>query len=162
MYQVLNTSGAAADASNRRESVDCVFAGMRCNPFPLPAARPSHAVRETAECSADHTSIHCKWTSILVINTSRLPTSSARSPRHLSRSPFALFRPVFFSGHCGYRLPPPALRPPVRFISRSADRFPSHPPPIRQLACGGTSVIFSRPPTPPLASCAGFRLRICM
>lgn len=33
-----------------------------------------------AWCNTDHTSIHCKWTSILVINTSRLSLGSLSSP----------------------------------------------------------------------------------
>ena len=31
-------------------------------------------------CNTDHTSIHCKWTSILVINTSRLSSLQFSSP----------------------------------------------------------------------------------
>lgn len=41
-------------------------------------------VNPCAWCNADHTSIHCKWTSILVINTSRLSSlyGSHPDPHH--------------------------------------------------------------------------------
>lgn len=55
-----------------------------------------------AWCNTDHTSIHCKWTSILVINTSRLSLGpSLRRPRHcLPRPspspPSSLLLPLLF------------------------------------------------------------------
>lgn len=47
-------------------------------------------------CNADHTSIHWKWTSIPVINTSRLSTSAASSPR-ARRAHSSLFRSLSLS-----------------------------------------------------------------
>lgn len=71
-----------------------------------------------AWCNTDHTSIHCKWTSILVINTSRLSLGpSLQRPRHcLATLPSAAAPPP---------PPPPLLHPDRLHDHRNARDFSS-------------------------------------
>lgn len=85
---------ATVNASSHRDSplFQCGFIPLSEHSLHHGVFRP---VDPCAWCNTDHTSIHCKWTSILVINTSRLSLS--------------LFHPRFYVPACCSATHPAAI-----------------------------------------------------